>query len=351
MGALGITSLRAWILAASLLAVSAVAHGAGLGKLNVISALGEPFNAEIELFAEKKEISSLAARLASQEAFGRAGLGYSSALDNVKISIEKRADGEPYVRLTTTEPIHEPFLDLLVELSWSSGRISREFTAMLDPPSLIADRAKQKAAEAEVRASPPKPEPEAEPLAEPAAQAPTADAAAAETPATDASAASEAPAVTEAPAAAEPAPSGPVETIGGQMATYHTERNVNSTSRGATATSAAARESYGPVTRGDTLGKIALATKPADVSLEQMLVLLFRGNPDAFSGKNMSRLKTGKILQLPSPDEYGGIAQADARKEVLVQARDWNAYREQLAVAAGEGSRPQRRPSRRPPAR
>ncbi len=150
--------------------------------------------------------------------------------------------------------------------------------------------------------------------------------------------ASEAPAVTEAPPAAEPAPSGPVETIGGQMATYHTEKNVNSTSRGGTATSAAARESYGPVTRGDTLGKIALATKPADVSLEQMLVLLFRGNPDAFSGKNMSRLKTGKILKLPSPDEYGSIAQADARKEVLVQARDWNAYREQLAVAAGEAT-------------
>ena len=336
---MGITSSRAWILAASLLAVSAIAHGAGLGKLNVISALGEPFNAEIELFAEKKEISSLAARLASQEAFGRAGLGYSSALDNVKIKIEKRADGEPYVHLTTTEPVNEPFLDLLLELSWSSGRISREFTALLDPPSLIADRAAQKASEAEVRASPPKPEPQPEPLAEPPAQAPTADAAAAEAPATEPPApASEAPAVTEAPPAAEPAPSGPVETIGGQMATYHTEKNVNSTSRGGAATSAAGRESYGPVKRGDTLTKIALATKPADVTLEQMLVLLFRGNPDAFFAKNMNRLKTGKIIKLPTPDQYGSIEQTDARKEVLVQARDWNVYREQLAVAAGEAT-------------
>ena len=336
---MGITYLRAWILAASLLAVSAVAHGAGLGKLNVTSALGEPLKAEIELFAEKKEISSLAARLASQEAFGRAGLIYSSALDNVKVGIEKRATGEPYVRLTTTEPVNEPFLDLLVELSWSTGRISREFTALLDPPSLIADHTTQKATEAEVRAAPPKPEPQAEPIAEPPAQAPTAqtpaqEAPAPKSPAVEAPAAAEEPAVAEAPVAVEPAPSAPVETIGGQMATFHTEKNIDSTSR----TRAAIGESYGPVTYGDTLAKIALATKPANVSVEQMLVLLFRNNPDAFTGKNMSRLKTGKIIKLPSPDQYGSITQADARKEVLVQARDWNAYREQLAVAAGEAT-------------
>ncbi|MGH8768839.1 MAG: FimV/HubP family polar landmark protein [Burkholderiales bacterium] len=310
---MGITSLRAWILAASLLAVSSVAHAAGLGKLNVTSALGEPLNAEIELFAGQREIGSLAARLASQEAFGRAGLVYSTVLDNVKVRIEKRANGEPYVRLTSTQPVNEPFLDLLVELSWSSGRISREFTALLDPPSLIAERARQKAAEAEVRASPPKPEPQPEPIAEPPAPA---------------------------PAAAEPAPSVPVETIGGPMATFLTESNINSTSRGGIATSTATRaataESFGPVKRGDTLFKIALATKPADVSLEQMLALLFRGNPDAFAGKNMNRLKAGKIIKLPSPDQFGSVAQADARKQVLVQARNWNAYREQLAVKAGE---------------
>jgi pilus assembly protein FimV len=341
VGALGISSLRAWILAASLLAVSAIAHGAGLGKLNVTSALGEPLNAEIELFAEKKEINSLAARLASPEAFGRAGLVYSNVLDNAKVSIEKRANGEPYVRLTTTQPVNEPFVDLLMELSWASGRISREFTALLDPPSLIAERAKQKAAEAEVRASPPKPEPQPEPIAEPpAAEAPAqktppAEAPAAQAPAAQAPAEPEAPVTAEAPAS-EPVPSAPVETIGGPMATFLTERNISSTSRRSAPASAATGESYGPVRRGETLAKIAAATKPADVSLDQMLVLLFRENPQAFVGKNMSRLKTGTILKLPSSDQYGSITPADARKEVLVQARDWNAYREQLAAKAGE---------------
>ncbi len=334
---MGITSLRAWILAASLLAVSAVAHGAGLGKLNVTSALGEPLNAEIELFAEKKEIASLAARLASQEAFGRAGLVYAGALDDVKISIEKRADGEPYVRLTTAQPVNEPFLDLLVELSWSSGRISREFTALLDPPSLIAERARQKAAEAEVRASPPKPEPQPEPIPEPPGQAPTAEAPVPEAaPTVESPAAEQAPAAAEASTDAEPAPWVPVETIGGRMATFLTESNINSTSRRSAAAGAPTADSYGPVKRGDTLAKIALAGKPADVSLEQMLVLLYRDNPDAFAGKNMNRLKTGKIIKLPSAEQYGSVAPSDARKEVRVQARDWNSYREQLAIKAGE---------------
>src|SRR5260370_6854333 len=67
-----------------------------------------------------------------------------------------------------------------------------------------------------------------------------------------------------------------------------------------------------------------------------MLVLLLRNNPEAFSGKNMNRLKTGKILQLPTADQFAGITEADARKEVKIQARDWRAYRDQLAASAGQ---------------
>ena len=92
---MGSTSLRAWIVAvaASLLLTSALSHAAGLGKLNVTSALGEPLKAEIELVAEKNEIGSLAARLATPDAFERAGLAYSSLLTSVKVSIEK-VDGD-----------------------------------------------------------------------------------------------------------------------------------------------------------------------------------------------------------------------------------------------------------------
>jgi pilus assembly protein FimV len=291
-----------------------------------MSALGEPLKAEVELVAEKNEIGSLAVRLASQEAFERAGLSYSSLIAGVKVSLEKRAGGEPYVRLTSSQPVTEPFVDLLIELTWSSGRISREFTALLDPPSLIAEREKQKAAAAEVRAAPVEPQTKAEPVPAPVAEAAAPEAAKTGEPAAPTTAEPAA----EAPAAPTPAPSAPVETIGGSQPTLLGEGS----SLPSSAQSAA--DAYGPVKSGDTLGKIASATKPADVSLEQMLVLLTRNNPDAFSGNNMNRLKTGKILQLPTADQFAGISEVDAHKEVKLQARDWRAYRDQLAASAGQ---------------
>lgn len=322
---MGISSLRAWILAASLLSVCAVANAAGLGRLNVMSALGDPLNAEIELVAEKNEIGSLAARLADPEAFDRAGLIYPPSLADIKVSIEKRASGEPYIRLTSTQPQNDPFLDLLVELSWASGRISRQFTALLDPPFLIAEREQQRAAEAEVRAAQSVPAPEAEPMPEPEPMPETAAVAPDQT----------APAATESPveeAATEPAepvsiPEGPVETIGGTAPTLFDATPSASMAAGA---------DYGPVKRGDTLTQIARASKPADVSLEQMLVLLFRSNPEAFAGNNMNRLKTGRIIRMPSAEQYASLPEAEARREVRVQAQDWNAYREKLAIAAGQ---------------
>lgn len=338
---MGISSLRAWILAASLLSVSAVAHAAGLGRINVTSALGEPLKAEVELVAEKKEIPSLAVRMASPEAFARAGLTYTGALTDVKVSVEKRGDGEPFVLITTVQPVNEPFLDLMLELTWSSGRVTRQFTALLDPPSLIAEREKQKAAEAQVKAAPPQPaEPQPEPVAAPEQATPTQPTDVPPTaeapPATDATPAEAAPATeapaapaAEAPKAAEPY--APVETIGGTEPTL-----LGSGS--ALPSGTAAADAYGPVKSGDTLGKIARATKPADVSLDQMLVLLFRANPEAFSGKNMNRLKTGRIIQLPTADQYASVSATDARKEVVAQARDWNVYRDQVATAAGQAA-------------
>jgi len=349
---LGITSLRACIIAASLLSVCAVSHAAGLGKLNVLSALGEPLKAEVELVAEKNEIGSLSARLATREAFERAGLAYTPLLNSVKVSVEKRANGEPYVMITSGQPANEPFVDLLIELTWASGRISREFTALLDPPAVIAAREKQSATP-EVKAVPATPQPKAEPVPPPTAEAarpeaPNTEAPKAEAPKTEAPKTeapkteepSEAPKTGEpaaqpapvpaAPVEAKPEPTAPVETIGGSQPTLLGEA-------GTVPSSTPSADAYGPVRSGDTLNKIATATKPAGVSLEQMLVLLVRNNPEAFSAKNMNRLKTGKILQLPAAEDLATISEADARKEVRIQARDWRAYRDQLASSAGQG--------------
>ncbi len=129
-----------------------VAQAAGLGKVTVLSALGQPLRAEVELSASKEELASMKASLASQEAFRAAGLDYATPLLGIKFAIDKRPGGQSVIRLTSDRAINEPFLDMLLELNWSSGRLVREYTFLLDPPEVAAKAASPVAAP-EVRAA------------------------------------------------------------------------------------------------------------------------------------------------------------------------------------------------------
>jgi pilus assembly protein FimV len=119
----------------SLLLMPGLASAAGLGSLNVRSAIGQPFSAEIDLVSvEKEDPASLSVRLASPEDYRKANLQFSPVVAALRLSIERRADGRPYIKITSMRPVNEFVVDLLVELSWPSGRILREYRALLDPP-------------------------------------------------------------------------------------------------------------------------------------------------------------------------------------------------------------------------
>src|SRR3954470_16422060 len=119
-----VTSIFRVILAAALtLAASTGAYAAGLGKLTVLSPLGQPLNAEIEVVSvQAGEEDGLTARLASTDAFRQAGIDFNPALGSLRFAVERRG-GRPVVRITSSQPVDEPFLDLLVELQWNSGRL------------------------------------------------------------------------------------------------------------------------------------------------------------------------------------------------------------------------------------
>ena len=126
-----------WIAAVLLLLVPHFAHAVGLGRLNVLSAIGQPFSAEIELTnVQKEEVASLAVRLASPEVYQKANLQFNSALQGLRLFIEKRPNGSLFIRAASTRVVSEPFLDLLIELQWGGGRIMREYSALLDPPAV-----------------------------------------------------------------------------------------------------------------------------------------------------------------------------------------------------------------------
>ncbi len=127
--------------AALALATTFAAHSAGLGRLTVLSPLGAPLNAEIEVVSlQQGEEDGLTARIASAEAFRLAGIEPTAQLRTIRFTVVQRA-GKPVIRVTSTQPINEPFVDLLVELEWKGGRLVREYTFLLDPPEVTGRQA------------------------------------------------------------------------------------------------------------------------------------------------------------------------------------------------------------------
>ena len=265
---------------ALLLGASVAAEAAGLGKLTVNSSLGQVLNAEIDLVSvQPGELDSMTARVSSPEAFREARIEYSGSLRLLRFSVEKRPNGQPYLKVTSSAPINEPFVDALIEVTWPAGRIQREYPILLDP------------------------------LGYSQARAPTA----APTPA---------PSTSATPPAATPAASPSTASV--------TPATGSPSARGELA-SPPGSDTYGPVQKGDTLNKIAAQVKPSNVSLEQMLVALYRENKSAFVNDNMNRLKAGQILKVPAAEEIEKLPVKEARQEIRTHVSDWKTYRDQVA--------------------
>ncbi len=279
------------------MALSALsANAAGLGKLSISSALGQPLQADIELVSlQPGEFESIVARVASPESYGDAKIEYSPLLRQLRFAVERRSDGKPILKITSSAPINEPFLDVLVEMNWPAGRLLREYPLLLDPPGFN-----------EARLAPP--------------------AVAAVTPIRPTAPVAATPSATATATPPSSSSTSPSSTSSATVSTTPTGTPSAKTESGS--------DTYGPVKRGDTLNKIAQEMKTDSVSLEQMLVALYRENKAAFVDNNMNRLRTGEILKVPSADDVSKIAEKEARSEIKLQVASWQAYREQLAGSA-----------------
>lgn len=109
---------------------------------------------------------------------------------------------------------------------------------------------------------------------------------------------------------------------------------------------AGARSGSYTVERGDTLRRVAESTRPTEASLEQMLVALFRENPEAFDGANMNRLRAGSVLKVPDAASVRAVDPAAARQEIRAQSADFNAYRAKLASTVATRPAVEEAPSR-----
>jgi pilus assembly protein FimV len=287
------------------------ASAAGLGKLTVLSAIGQPLRAEIELNAvSADEARNLQPKLASMDAFRQANIEFNPTLQSLRFAVEQRG-GRQFIRITTAQPISEPFVDVLLELNSANGRLVREYTFLLDPPELRSVQPAQMAVAAPVATTRTVPEPvEATPRADSGSRP------ARSQPASPPAAARE---------RAQPRERAPVAARAPNGNSPGTEYQVRA---------------------GDSLSKIATRTKPDGISLDQMLVALFRANPNAFVGENMNRLRAGQILSVPSAEASGAVGAPEATGIVIAQAANFNDYRNKLAGPVASGAAQKRDESR-----
>lgn len=349
-----------WMLVCIMALFPAVGHALALGKLKVLSALNEPLNAEIEFTSiTDKELKGLSVALASRADFEAAGVERLPFLSQVKFVIDQRPDGRHFLQLRTDQQIDEPFLHLLLQVEWPGGRLVREYTALIDPPYKIAG----KAAPVETPVvTPPAPEPapvaEAPPMDMMKEEIPPVAAAPEELKAPEEPKAEAVPpkeeVAQEIPPFAEAMPEGkfgPPDVATGVAPEEPGAPMVEPLEAAPAAETApeaqpAAEPEAAPalaqmtdyhVQRGDTLWRIAEKARAddRDVSIEQMILAIYRTNQDAFFGNNVNNLKAGKILRMPEREAVESTTTSDARREFRAQYSAWQEYKLRLASASG----------------
>lgn len=264
--------LRSSLVAAMMLAFSGGVGAAGLGRVTVLSTLGQPLRAEVEISASADELETMTAKIASPDAYQRANIEYAGVFSAVRMTVERPSSGKKAIlRISSSKPFSEPFVDMLVELNWAGGRLLREYTFLLDPAPVQPEGQKQ-VLQIE--------EPVVKPLA--------------------------------------------------GTSTKPSRRKSNEAQAVPQTAPREAGEGYA-IKRGDTLSKVAAEVKPVEVSQEQMIAALYKANADAFVGGNINRLRTGRILKVPDAEDVRKLSSREARK-VVIKASSFEDYREKVGA-------------------
>jgi len=242
--------------------------------------------AEIELLgATEEELANLSVALASAETFERYGIDRPFYLQNMVFEVVEsgRADGN-YISIRSVSPMTEPFLTFLVEATWSRGRLLREYTVLLDPPTFAPQSTSRPAITAPRRST-----------------------------TTDSGRIDREPVTQPAPARPAPAQPRPAPQPAQAKPLPVTDDTPYDTAEG----------SGYSVQRGETLWGIASAMRPdSRLSMNQTMLAIFEANPQAFQG-NINILSAGATLQIPSADDIYRIDRRDALSEVIRQHSAW----------------------------
>lgn len=269
---------------------SGVAQALGLGEIELQSYLNQPLNAEIDVNrAGGVSPDDIIVNLASQRDYERVGLRRDFFLTQLDFNVTTAPDGQLVISVTSREPLREPYLNFLVEVTWPSGRVMREYAVLVDPPVYAEESG----------------------VSQPAQQARSTS--------------------TTSRSQAAPQP--------------RTEASP-STARQSPAAASSGPRTLGPVQASDTLWEIAQSVRPNNsVSVQQVMLAIQDLNPDAFIDGNINRLKRGAVLRVPDINDVQARTQAQANREVAAQnqaiarpAPTMDATDDAVATTTGSGA-------------
>ncbi|MBK1723766.1 FimV family protein [Thiocystis violacea] len=249
----------------------------GLGGLRTQSALNQPYLGEIELREVRSdEIDSVSASIASQDAFTKAGVERYYYLTKLKFTPEVTPQGRAVLRVSSKDPIREPYMDFLVEVVWPTGKLLKEYTILLDPPALSTQGAP------DVRAA------------------------------------------RAASATGTSRPTSSLVSASGRASSY-----IPAPGDGFPVYA-------GPVGNGKGLWALAREVAPAGSTVAQTAMALYRNNQNAFIRGNINRLIAGKTLVIPSRAELFALDAGAAEREYVASLRGRAQYRAPITPVTPE---------------
>jgi len=272
----------------------------GLGEARVDSYLGQTLDVSIRLIEpDGGALDSLTVASASGEDYDRLGIPSTALALGLDVSVDRRVD-PPLIRVRSTREVIDPVVQILVDARWSSGRVLREYTLFLDPPTLPVAPPIRRVDEVSEPARP-----ESRPVAEPTIIA------------------EPEPAPRPAPAPTpEPEPEiEPVEEPVMEPAAQPREPIARPVEP---ATPSMSSRTVGPVAAGQTLWSIAYAWRPSSgLTMNQVMLAILDRNPQAFIGGNVNQLRRDAMLEMPTSDEMANIAPAEADRRMRAQMQAW----------------------------
>ena len=282
-----LTNLKLAGIASAMMLASTNVAALGLGALDVQSNLDQPLSGVIELrVADNDDVSTVTASIASRSDFESLGIDYPDYLSDINLRVDTSDRSNAVLRVDSSNVvIKEPFIHFLVRVDWSGGSFLREYTALIDPPVYAAETPKS--------------------ISQPKSVG------------TDQSYQDSSSVIEETDIDVNDSIDDVVSDTEDEANEFYTPSAVGSGPTDAR---------YGPVANGESLSVIAseLQKQFPDLSIYQIMKVLFEENQDAFIDGNINGLIRGTVLNIGDLDQIRAVDIEESKAFFTQQLNDWD---------------------------